>query len=465
MAFQFSLPALVSLEDRARYSTEGTMIQESDRRVKQEFPTKIEHDPIMISPVLSVRRIFSNPAVPQKYRSNFLHLYFDIGWFGILSGSAINFINVYAARLGATGFQIGLIGAVSAVMTLILAMPSSRWLERKQIDKTVFWNSIVYRLGYLLWIPLPWLFNEVGQVWALIMITLLMGIPLTALGVGFNALFAAAVPGEFRAYVAGIRNIVLSMTFILASLGSGYLLERLPFPAGYQVVFAIGAFGALMSSLHLYFIRSVSPPIHPGLQPMAGLPHPQRGLKDGLRLDVWKTPFGNILLVLFGFHLAQYLAIPIFPLYMVNELHLSDDQIGVGTALFYLTVMIGSTQLVRMIQKIGLKRVTGWGVAAMCLYPMILAASKNVYHFYLISTLGGFVWAMVGGSFANYLLEHIPEGDRPAYLAWYSIIANACILLGSLAGPLIAGFLGISLGLVVIAFLRLLSGLAILKWG
>ena len=35
-------------------------------------------------------------------RSNFINLYFDIFWFGVLFGGTLSFINVYATRLGAT---------------------------------------------------------------------------------------------------------------------------------------------------------------------------------------------------------------------------------------------------------------------------------------------------------------------------------------------------------------------------
>ena len=74
-------------------------------------------------------------AVPHEYRSNFLHLYLDIAWFGLLSGSAINFLNIYATRIGATAFQIGLIGAMSAVVSLFLAIPTGRWLQTKNTNK------------------------------------------------------------------------------------------------------------------------------------------------------------------------------------------------------------------------------------------------------------------------------------------------------------------------------------------
>jgi len=152
------------------------------------------------------RRLFINPDVPVQYRSNFVHLYFDIGWFGILSGSAAGFLGVYLTRLGAAGLHIGLLSATGAMVSLLLAIPAGRWLERRPVSRAVFWASIAQRSFYLLWIPLPWLLNAQGQIWAMISFAFLMAIPATALGVGFNALFASAVPPEWRAQVAGIRE-------------------------------------------------------------------------------------------------------------------------------------------------------------------------------------------------------------------------------------------------------------------
>ena len=141
-----------------------------------------------------------------------------MAWFGILSGTAINFLSVYCARLGGSGFQIGMLAATSAFVNLILAMPASRVFQKRPVGRTVFWTSVLYRIGYLLWIPLPWLFARQGQIWALIGITLLMGIPLAVQAIGFNALFAAAVPTEWRASVAGTRNVLYSVAYMLSAL-------------------------------------------------------------------------------------------------------------------------------------------------------------------------------------------------------------------------------------------------------
>jgi len=179
-------------------------------------------------------------AVPQEYRSNFLHLYLDIAWFGLLSGSAINFLNIYATRIGATAFQIGLIGAMSAVVSLILAIPTGRWLQSKNTTKAIFWSSVFYRIGFLAFVFLPSLSSASGQIWAIIIITFMMAIPLTPLSVGFNALFAESVPVEYRAQVAATRNVMLSVAFMASSLLSGLILQQMSFPLGYQIVFAIG---------------------------------------------------------------------------------------------------------------------------------------------------------------------------------------------------------------------------------
>jgi hypothetical protein len=64
----------------------------------------------------------------------------------------------------------------------------------------------------------------------------------------------------------------------------------------------------------------------------------------------------------------------------------------------------------------------------------------------------------------NYLLEKLPEDHRSEYLAMYNLALNAALLLGSLTGPLIAGFVGVPMALALFAVLRFLAALAILRW-
>ncbi|MFH2039111.1 MAG: MFS transporter, partial [Chloroflexota bacterium] len=414
--------------------------------------------------------------IPSEFRQNFKHLYLDMGWFGILSGSSLAFLSVYAARLGANPFQVGLMGAMPAFINLLFAIPAGQWLQKRTIGKAVFWTSVYYRFGYLLLIPLPWLFADQQQIWVLVALALLMGIPGTALAVGFNALFAEAVPASWRAHVAGIRNVILSIVYVITSILCGAILTNIPFPIGYQIVFGIGFLGAVMSSFHLYFVHPLLISKDTSTEPEINNSIPT-SLKKGIRywlnqvrlklskVNIWKTPFRKTLSVLLFFHIAQFLAIPLYPLYFVNVMHLNDQQIGIGSAAFYFTGLIGSMQLARISNKWGHHKVTSLGAFLTGLYPILLFFSHGYLQYLGISLIGGFGWAFVGGALVNYLLEKTPGNNWPAYLAWYNIILNSAILAGSILGPILAGYVGLGIALLIIGIFRLFSGLAILKWG
>lgn len=406
----------------------------------------------------------------------------DVIWWGILSGSTLSFIAVYAVRLGADPGQIGWLNAVPAVVSLLFALPVGQWLGPRQVGKKIFWASVINRIFYIFFIFLPWILTNQPQIWFIILATLVMSIPMTFFTVGFNALFADAIPSEWRGYVVAVRNAALSITTVVTSLISGQILNRVPFPLGYQIVFAIGFLGAAMSSYHLWFVRSRAPDILPGRPgPDAaqggsaafpgghstGVPRKPwwQSLFGPLRIDILKGSFGKILLLLFFFHLAQFLGIPIFPLYQVNQVHFSDQVISLGVGIFNFVVFLGSTQLPRLFGKFNNKRLIGGGVLLMATYPALMSISRDLPLFALTSIVGGIAWSIVGGTLYNFILDWIPDHDRPAHLSWYHLALNAAILAGSLSGPLIANAIGLPDAMLVCAGTRLLAGLAILRWG
>lgn len=429
----------------------------------------------------------STGPVPEKYRSNFTHLYLDIAWFGVLAASTVSFTAIYATRQGANAFQLGLLSAAPAIVNMAFTLPAGRWLEKQPIGTAVFWSAALYRIFYLFWLPLPLLFAPPVQVWVLIGLTLIMSIPGTSLAVGFNALFAEAVPPEWRGHVVGIRNALLSVTFIVVSLLCGQILDRVPFPGGYEIVFALGCLGAAMSTVHLWFVTprpngQIWPRLGRGLGDLAS---PGRfrlvveGIRPGialrfltrrrglglLRPGVLEKPFVRLVAVIFAFNFAVHLAVPLFPIRWIDQLHLSDQQIGWGTAAFYASVFVGSMQLDRLVRRLGNQRVTAIGALFMGSYPAFMALAQGLVLYLLGSVMGGIGWALVGGALVNYVLEKVPADHRPAYLAWYNLALNAALLSGSLVGPLVADFITVPIALMLFAAARCLAALAILRWG
>ncbi len=429
-------------------------------------------------------------AVPAEHKRNFWHLYLDIMWFGVLSGSAVAFSAVFATRQGANSFQIGLLSAAPAIVTLFIALPAGQLLQRYPVNRGVFWTSVAHRLFYGVWVFLPAMLLPSQQVWVLIAVTFLMSIPGTALAIGFNGLFAASVPPEWRPHVAGTRNALYALSSIVVSFAVGWLLQNLPFVTGYQVVFAIGFVGAMMSSVHLWFIRPLQQDTPPpasirqrvedwaqpgsqrtwaGLRQTIGLRGLARGRGVGqiLQLGVVSGRFRHVLLLLFGFHLAQFIVIPVFPLYTVKTLGLSDQFLSWGNMVFYIALFLGSTQLARVSRWWGNHQTLAIGVVLMSLYPFTLAlvTPQNTGLYFLVSVIGGLAWTLAGGAVANYLLDQIPDDNRAPYLAWYNLALHAAVLGGSLIGPAIGENVGLREALYVGTALRFISGLLLWRWG
>ena len=424
-------------------------------------------------------------VAPPDLQRRFHHLYGDIAWYGLLAGTTIAFLGVYAARLGASALQIGLLTAGPALVNLVFTLPIGRWLQSRPIGRSVFGSAVAFRLLYLVYALLPLTLPPDAQLQALIWATFLFTIPGVALAIGFNALFAQAVPPEWRGVVAGRRNALLSVTYIVASLLSGFILNNTSLEVGYTLIFGLGFIGAAMSTYHVGKLRDVRE--RPDEEPErirqvigdAASPGDMRGGQQGvgqrvgvglraftrgknlLRLEVLRGAYGAVILALFVFHAAQFMPGPLFPLRWVDSLHLNDGQIAIGTAFFHGTTLLGSLQFAGLSRRFGYHKLLVAGTAGLSFYPLFTAFMPNFFFYVVTSIVGGLAWAMVGGALSNYLLEKVPANDRPAYLAWYNLALNAAILLGALLGPLLASWFNLTIALVISFVFRLVGSLLI----
>jgi len=399
---------------------------------------------------------------------NLRQLYWDVFWFGILAGSTLSFQAIYAARLGASGFQIGLLSAGPAVINLICTLPSGRWLEGKSLIKTSFRSAILQRLGYVFLVALPWLFtSSEGQVWGLIWTTLVMSVAGTVLAISFNALFADVLPPEQMAHAVGRRNILIAISITVSTFLCGQILDRVVFPHNYQIVFLIGAAGAMLSSLHIGRIRMQAPIVKVPEQADAGdgekFSNPVR--KSLLRLDLLTGPFGIFMLSYLAFYAFQYFPVPLFPIAYVDSLHMTDGMIGLGTAIFYGAMMLASFRLGYYSTRYGHRKVLVVSAALFPIFPLLLGMAKGPGLYYLACLIGGGINAMLSGAIINRLMARVPSDDRPAHMALHNLSLNLGILAGSLLGPVSADLIGVQPSLFVGAGLRLLAAGFFWLWG
>ncbi len=427
------------------------------------------------------------PVLSSKIQAaNFFHLYWDVAWYGIAYGSTLSFLAVFAARLDAAGWQIGLLSAGPALVNALVTLPAGQWLENRSLGRAVVETAIWQRLGFFLMIPLPLLLPDSLKVWSVLVLTLLMAVPGTALAIGFNALLAATVPPEARGRVVGWRNSLLAAAIMLAFVLSGWILDWLTFEWGYAAVFTLGAVGAGMSTFHLAQIR-VPPLPQFQMRPMQDRAQPGRGVGSAgdvpQRMNVtmrlwlrWRPGQGNwisgiesrywwVMLAFLLFHFTQLLPAALFPVFWVREVHLTDGQIGWVNALFYLTMLAVSPLLEPLTRWLGNHRLTVAGSILLASYPLITALSYGLVLLLVTSVVGGIVWAILSGALVNRLLELTPEDKRPSHLALYNLALNMATLSGTMLGPFLADWVGLRAALFIIAALRIGSGLAMARWG
>lgn len=412
----------------------------------------------------------TSQAASPSLRANFKYLYQDVFWFGVQAGSAMAFITIFATRLGASAFQISLLTAGPAVVNLLFSLPAGQWMSGRSLTGLAFWSSVWHRLGYLLLVPLPWLFPDLFKIWVIVLVTLLISIPGTLLAISFNALFAEVVPAEWRAEVVGKRNALMAISITLTSLLSGQLLDGLPYPLNYGVVFAIGALGASVSTYYLRKLRLPSAGDAGAEQQLLVRPDPAvRRTIPGLRgmpgLELLRTSYGPFLLAYLLFYTFQYLGVPIFPLVQVSVLKLSDGAISLGSGLFYLAMLLVSLRIIEISARLGHKRSLVFGAMLYSAYPLFLGLARGPALFWVASLTGGGAWAIANPGLVNRLMEKTPEAQRSSGMALHNLALNLGILLGSLAAPLLGDWAGLQTALLIVGGLRFLVGGIFWLWG
>jgi MFS family permease len=402
--------------------------------------------------------------IPAAFRANFTHLVMDIAWWGILNGSLLIFLPIFITRLGASTIQLGILSAIPAAMNILLAIPAGIICQRYPLMKTNVVVAILNRVFYLSYIILPFFLHSSVLVWAFLANALLMNIPGAMTGILGPAFLGESIPPEWRAYTIGIRNAALAAMTVITSLICGEILVRTAFPSGYQIVFVIGFLGAGLSIVHLARIRTYAV-LESAVKEPEVEQKPPKEPGNRLRFEILAGRYGQILGLVFFCQFALNLSASLVPVYQVRALHLTDGTISLGTAVFWIVYFISSIQSGRMARRFSQKAITSIGISLAAIGLITFALSFNPWIYFTNQVIGGFGWGLLNSGQVNYILAKVPASDRPGYLTWYNLAGNLALLTGSLLGPVVAGWTGLLVALMIVAGFRVASSVALQKWG
>jgi len=422
------------------------------------FPTRVRGVRIVPSILWGSVRRFWRQVFRQRgtvEEQNNWNLYLDVTWFGVLSGITSTFVSVFAIRLGASNTLVGLLVSLPALINIFWLIPSARIIERQRRRLPIIvLAGFLQRLGYLLIALMPFVLRT-HRPEALVALVALITLPTATVSVAFTSLIAEVVPADKRAQVISTRSVLVSTISTVTVLISGKLLDLLPFPFNYQLLFGAG-FAASLVSLYYVSRIKVADAVVAEQQPRRKAPLATR-LRRSVQQLMNQRDFVRFSVSAFVFYSGLYLPSALYAIYRVRNLGASDTWIGLLSMVQNAVTILTYFYWGRVASRKGNRLVLLISILGTVFFPVLTGLSPRIEPLLFASVIGGIFGSGFNLSFFNTLLEVCPQERRPSFVALNTTVINVAAFLAPLLGTSLAHFLDIRIALFIAGGVRLLG--------
>lgn len=412
----------------------------------------------------TLRLGFRPPTSHSVTDRNIWYLYVEVFWAAILSAAAA-FNATFAVRLGATNQMIGWLSSIPALLATVLLVPFARFLERRGHRAPWIWGGLlVARIGYGTIALLPWLVSETHQAGALVALLIAISIPSTLFSTGWSPLLADVVPERERARVLANRSIIAGvaiagLTFVAGKwLEGASTLRWAQFPRNFQLVYAVGFVGAMLSMVFLLKIKV--PPSK--IVERSHRPHGERRSLKAVLAELHgfaaaNRGFVRLIVNTFVFSFGEWMIGPLYTIFFVRTLQASDSWIGLNSTLANIGVIVGYSLWRRWVEKLGYHRTLLVTIPLSASYAFLVGLFPNLTAILAFGVFINLVNPGLNLSHFNIMLELCPEERRASYIAVYSALMNAGAFVAPMLGVALTEFIDIRWMLIIGAGIRLIG--------
>lgn len=398
----------------------------------------------------------------KNFRHNYLVNVLDgsFFWLGYSFIAPSVILPLYVSHFTSNKILIGLVAVISSMGYFFPQLFTSNWVEQIPIKKVLPVN-----LGFfterlpVLFLPFTVLFAL--QSPRLALTALLFFFAWHSFGAGlvavaWNAMIAKVIPVDRRGVFMGITTFVGTATGILGATLAAFLLERMEFPYGFMVCFAVAGFLIFLSWFFLAQTRE-EPDIITG-KPISNRSY-WNDLPSILRMD---RNFQRYLLAQLFIGLGG-MSWGFLAVYAVDHWSLSDGKVGS----FTVSILVGQTIANVFFGILGDKKGYKWviiiSLLLACAGLIIPLMNIKPDWMYLVFGLRG---ASLSGLFLAGMIVYEFSGPekRPTYIG----LNNTWLGLLQLISPLIGGLLAQNLGypsLFVFSIVFTFVGFIVLLFG
>ncbi|MCU0480143.1 MAG: MFS transporter [Anaerolineae bacterium] len=375
--------------------------------------------------------------------ANFRHLVMDIAWFGFALAATSRFASAYAIRVNATATEVNLLVALPGIVMLISTLFTGWW--RRKFSNAVTaqcYPGLFFRFIYLLPAFTPLFPLSLQPAWLIFSLTA----PALAQGVAgaiFLEFMRLSVPQERVATLFSRRALALNITLMIGAVFFGVVLEELPFPVNYQVMFLFAFALSLISLLHVNLVKV------PDDQPLVMTDdNPVKPVVS--QWEIWKMPnfIWVALVAMFG-HISFVIIAGVIPLRLMRELGASEGDI----ALFgFIELAVAATCAYfadKIVRRIGAQKLAAYGLFITAIAALILAVSERLDIAMLSAVASGCGWLFATNGMNILLVERTPREYASVTSNGYQQVVGIGIFLGPILGSLLVAM---HLSLVQILF-------------
>jgi hypothetical protein len=399
-------------------------------------------------------RWFSTPqSSPDINRKNFVNVQIDAIGVGLASAAG-PFLPVFLTRMEATTLQVGLLTTMPAITGFLLAIPLGRFLQRQ--TNIVPWFStarLLVLMSYMLTGLVTFFVAPHNLVLAILLVWALATIPQTMLGISFSVVMNSVAGPAGRFELMSRRWSILGITTAVTIFLIGQMLDRVPFPLNFQIMFMALSLGGLVS---FYFSSKLD---LSNIKPPETLPSHsiKESVQNYLTLIRSQKPFIAFISKRFVYMTGVTLALPLFPLYFVRELGASDSWIANINTAQTAILIFGYFFWTRQSRSRGSRTVLLWTTLGLSFYPVLTALTNVVWPIAIYAGIAGIFQAGLNLVFFDELLKTVP----PEYSATFVSFAQSVEYLAMIYSPLLASFfvaqIGLSGALLIAGGIRLLG--------
>jgi MFS family permease len=396
----------------------------------------------------------------QNIRINILH-----GIFNVATLDMVNpFIGIFAMKLGASKLHIALLSSAPAAVSLLAMIPGAGLIDRQSRQKRLtFLFMLAHRIFFLVIACIPF-FQPTIRATVFVVIIGLMNLPGAIGNIAWQSLISKIIPPERRAEAFACRNRAMNLIGTILALIAGFLLDRMAFPIGYQIVFVMAFLLALIELRIFNQIDEEAIPINSSdlIAQSAEKEEPEWSHPPGLTGILKETRFVRYTLASILFYFSWQIAWPLFNWYQVKVLGANNFWVSLLSLMGTGGSLIGYGFWVRVLNRHGNLKTLFYSTLLIFIVPLAYAFSHHLWVVVVFNLVTGAIFSGVNLALFNALLEVTPNICKTSFIAYYNTCITSASIIAPIAGVGLLNIMNFQWAFVICALLRILGSFCFL---